>query len=349
MGAAGAVLYTIPLLALLKGWVLGHVAGKVLLSPASGVGRVYADCREQAYKQRFPGVDEKWTAREFVEVIHEAEGGDCGVQTAMQLRVVTTQTPPEGLATLVCRWCQMVTPRLGYHVRFECTKTNLVLLRVAWLWLGSLGKEGCWAPCEFGRPVDSGGTRWGVVMVDHRVRDTQSVVLMSVSGWWMVTLKEKQPGYVNKQTRLLLAREAVKSLSSPASLQEVLGRAPVAVRPVELERVQRTLRGRVEVTLSEDLGPPMTVPHSVLLGVVWRGLQNWRLSMAGTPMLVPPLHWPERGGPEVQVICLLGCGQASAGLDLLPQEHKWKRLVVLLPREREIELRGYRDQQLSVS
>ena len=154
--------------------MLGHVAGKVLLSPASGVGRVYTDCREQAYKQRFPGVDENWTAREFVEVIHEAEGGDCGVQTAMQLRVLTTQLPPEGLARLVCRWCQMVTPRLGYHVRFECAKACLVLLRVAWLWLGSLG--------QLGQLVDSGGTRWGVVMVDHRVRDTQSVVLMSVSG-----------------------------------------------------------------------------------------------------------------------------------------------------------------------
>ena len=57
-----------------------------------------------------------------------------------------------------------------------------------------------------------------------------------------MTLKEKQPGFVNKQTRLLLTREAVKSLNSPASLQEVLGRAPVAVRPVELERVQRTLK-----------------------------------------------------------------------------------------------------------
>ena len=103
------------------------------------------------------------------------------------------------------------------------------------------------------------------------------------------------------------------------------------VRPVELERVQRTLRGRVDVTLSEDLGPPMTVPHSVLLGVVLRGLQNWRLSLVGTPMLMPPLQWQERGGPEVPVICLLGCGQESAGLDLLPQEHRWKWLVVLLP------------------
>jgi hypothetical protein len=107
-------------------------------------------------------------------------------------------------------------------------------------------------------------------------------------------------------------------------------------------------QGRVEVTLSEDLGPPMTVPHLVLLGVVLRGLQNWRLSLAGTPMLVPPLQWPERGGPEVQVIYLLGGGQASAGLDLLPQELKWNWLVVLLPREREIELRGYLDLQLSV-
>ena len=71
---------------------------------------------------------------------------------------------------------------------------------------------------------------------------------------------------MNKQTRLLLTREAVKSLSSPVSLQEVLGKAPVAVRLVELEWVQRTLTGRVDVTLSEDLGPPMTVPHSVLLG-----------------------------------------------------------------------------------
>ena len=185
-------------------------------------------------------------------------------------------------------------------------------------------------------------------MDDHRAWDTQPVVLMFVSGRWMVTLKEKQPGFVNKQTRLLLTRGAVKSLNSPAGLQEVLGRAPVAVRPVELERVQRTLRGRVDVTLSEDLGPPMTVPHSVLLGVVLRGLQNWRLSLVGTPMLMPPLQWQERGGPEVHVICLLGCGQESAGLDLLPQEHRWKWLVVLLPREREIELRGCLDLQLSV-
>ena len=86
----------------------------------------------------------------------------------------------------------------------------------------------------------------------------------------------------------------------------------------------------------------------VLLGVVLRGLQNWRLSLVGTPMLVPPLQWPERGGPKVHVICLLGCGQASAGLDLMPQEHKWKWLVLLLAQEREIELRGYLDLQLSV-
>ena len=113
LGAASAVLFTVPLLALLKGRVLGHVVGRVLLSPAAGVERVYTDCRERAHKQRFPGVGEKWTAREFVEVIHEAAGGDSGVQTAMQLRVLTTQQPPEGLARLVCRWCQMVTPRLG--------------------------------------------------------------------------------------------------------------------------------------------------------------------------------------------------------------------------------------------
>ena len=48
------------------------------------------------------------------------------------------------------------------------------------------------------------------------------------------------------------------------------------------------------------------------------------------------------------MICLLGCGLASTGLGLLPHEHKWKWLVVLLPREREIELRGCLDMQLSV-
>ena len=306
LGAACAVLYTIPLLALLKGRVLGHVAGKVLLTPASGVERVYMDNREQAYRRRFPGADEKWNAREYVELIHEAEVGDCGVQTAMQLRVLTTQTQPEGLSRLVCRWCQVVSPRLGYHVWYECTKVHLVLLRMAWLWFRSLGKEGCWAPSELGLLVDGGGTKWGVVLDDHREKDTESAVLMSVSGRWMVTLAVKQPGYVNKQTRLKLTREAVKSLSSPAGLQEVMDMAPVVGRLVELERVQRTLMGRADVTLSEDLGPPMTVPHSVLLGVVLRGLQNWRLSLAGTPGLVPPQQGPERGVPEVQVVCLLG-------------------------------------------
>ena len=102
--------------------------------------RVYIDNREQAYKRRFPGVDEKWNAWEYVEMIHQAEVGDCGVQTAMQLRVLTTQTPPGGLSRLVCRWCQTVTPRLGYHVRYECTKIYLVLLRMARRWLRSLGK-----------------------------------------------------------------------------------------------------------------------------------------------------------------------------------------------------------------
>ena len=143
-------------------------------------------------------------------------------------------------------------------------------------------------------------------------------------------------------------REAVKSLSSPAGIQEVLDEAPVAERLVELERVQRTLMGRADVTLSEDLGPPMTVPHSVLLGVVLRGLQNWRLSLAGTPVLVPPQQWPERGGPEVQVVCLLGRELASTGFDLLPQEHRWKWMVVLLPRKRESQLRECLDLQLSV-
>ena len=46
LGAASAVLFTVPLLALLKGRVLGHVAGRVLLSPAAGMERVYTDCRE---------------------------------------------------------------------------------------------------------------------------------------------------------------------------------------------------------------------------------------------------------------------------------------------------------------
>ena len=53
LGAASAVLFTVPLLALLKGRVLGHVAGRVLLSPAAGVERVYTDRREQAHKRRF--------------------------------------------------------------------------------------------------------------------------------------------------------------------------------------------------------------------------------------------------------------------------------------------------------
>ena len=63
-GAACATLSTIPLLALMKGRVLGRVVGKVLLTPALGVERVYNDNREQACKRRIPGADEKWDARE---------------------------------------------------------------------------------------------------------------------------------------------------------------------------------------------------------------------------------------------------------------------------------------------
>ena len=83
--------------------------------------------------------------------------------------------------------------------------------------------------------------------------------------------------------------------------------------------------------------------------------------------LTPRVHWPAKRpeDPDRALSCTsstdcvcsprwprgsvrCGCGQESAGLDLLPQEHRWKWLVVLLPREREIELRGCLDLQLSV-
>ena len=124
------------------------MAGKVLPTPASGVERVYAGNRVQAYRTTFPGGVEKWDARERVELIREAEVGDSGVQTAMQLRVLTTQTQADGLSRLLCKWCQVIPPRLGFHTRYECAKFYLVLLRTAWLWTRSLGNEGRWVPSD---------------------------------------------------------------------------------------------------------------------------------------------------------------------------------------------------------
>ena len=87
----------------------------------------------------------------------------------------------------------MVSPHLGFHTRNGCARVYLVLLRMAWLWFRSLGKEGCRVPSDFGLPVDVGGTTWGVVRDDHRESDTEAAALMSVSGRWLVTLDVKHP------------------------------------------------------------------------------------------------------------------------------------------------------------
>ena len=81
-------------------------------------------------------------------MIHEAEVGDRGVQMAMQLRVLTTQTQPGGLSRLLCRGCRVISPCLGFHAQYECAKDYLVLPRMSWLWIRSLGKEGLWVPSD---------------------------------------------------------------------------------------------------------------------------------------------------------------------------------------------------------
>ena len=50
-------------------------------------------------------------------MIHEAEVGDRGVQTAMQLRVLTTQTQPGGPSRLLGRRCRVISPCLGFHAQ----------------------------------------------------------------------------------------------------------------------------------------------------------------------------------------------------------------------------------------
>ena len=65
-----------------------------------------------------------------------------------------------------------------------------------------------------------------------------------------------------------LMRKALKGLQSPATLDEVMGLVPECQWQASRERAQRTNKGRADVTLSDHLGMEMTLPQSVLLGVV---------------------------------------------------------------------------------
>ena len=202
--------YTVPLAELLKGTVILHKLGVILVDPKACVDGIYTETVEQRYKS---GVQGHWTPMDgtnYTALLEEGVLTTKMVRRTMALCLLALQQPPRE-AQLECYYCGEWTLSLGYHLKSGCQEFQLVKMMVYVEFLRGLPSELAGTVREL-RSVSRGGRtiKCGPDVVYYGGREGEGKTLVTLSGVTMQAGIRSQPELDMKGLIMAVVRAAAR-------------------------------------------------------------------------------------------------------------------------------------------
>ena len=285
--------YDLPLKPLLAGRVVGVAAGAVCLSPSKAAASLYETHAVAKFAAAFPAADPLWSGKAFTRLL--LSGALCPrvIRLAFLLRALDLQGNPPGMASTLCPFCELSAPDMRHHVWESCPDAFLRLTCVRGSVVSLLRDL---APPS----LLNSGASMGAVRDGALPEQGQTLVQMSYSGLWRVSIPPADKSYVSVTTQAAVTLKALPLLAerpTVAGALEFAALEPPMVPPVLF---------RDDLRVLDPAARALTVKESVVLGLVLRSVRDWFLVLVAVPSLPIPRQAPSERREEVRIISLLG-------------------------------------------